>query len=56
MLCTQCFETANPPGTTRVFTLPGTLAKVFCEGCGYTEVDNTGRCISPTCKIHGGNP
>ena len=24
-------------------------AAVLCEGCGHTEVDHNGRCVSPHC-------
>ena len=26
---------------------------VLCEGCGPTQVDHTGVCVSPDCSNHG---
>lgn len=37
---------------------PGFGYPVICEGCGFTTVDEQGRCNAPDCleKGHPGNP
>ena len=30
----------------------GIIARVICEGCGGTQVDHTGRCVSNCDKLH----
>ena len=35
-------------------TETGFLLDVICEGCGVTQVDHTGKCVSKLClKKHG---
>ena len=35
-------------------TANGLYAVVLCEGCGITQVDHTGKCVSPHCyEKHG---
>ncbi len=64
--CTQC--TADLLGeeghsgdfvglSTAQETAAGRYLPVLCEGCGYTQVDHTGRCVSSDCiKQHGKSP
>lgn len=32
-------------------TTNGLYASAICEGCGYIQVDHTGRCVSPDCLV-----
>ena len=31
----------------------GLVACVICEGCDFTEVDHTGKCVAVYCELHG---
>lgn len=40
--------------STKEDTIKGLYAVVLCEGCGATQVDHTGKCVSPDCyEKHG---
>jgi hypothetical protein len=39
--------------TTEMDTRNGYYASVLCEGCGFIEVDHTGKCVRVHCKKHG---
>jgi hypothetical protein len=32
-------------------TAAGKFPVVICEGCGHTQVDHTGKCVSPNCLV-----
>lgn len=32
-------------------TKKGLFASVICEGCGFVQVDHTGKCISSYCEV-----
>lgn len=56
--CLQCsqmmgFESPDLDGiSTEEDTKNGLYAMVLCEGCGPTQVDHTGRCISNCLEKH----
>lgn len=59
-LCMQCsFDTWGEDGknfagkTIEKDTKNGFYTKVFCEGCGLTQVDHTGKCVSKKCVKDG---
>ena len=59
--CTQCSEEYFDKDykdfagiSTAEHTKNGMFAEVLCEGCGFTQVDRTGICVSLGCyKKHG---
>lgn len=58
--CYQCAEELGFPTTdlanisTKEDTTNNMFATVLCEGCGFTQVDHEGKCISPDClRKHG---
>ena len=34
-------------------TAKGLYASALCEGCGFIQVDHTGKCITENCSEHG---
>lgn len=62
-LCLQCAEeeglgTCNKDLAylvTKAQAVEGLYAKVYCEGCGLTIVDHTGKCVSKACSERHGD-
>ncbi|MFC1453656.1 hypothetical protein ACFLQL_00565 [Verrucomicrobiota bacterium] len=62
--CKQCVEelfdgpqegvTNDMEGlSTEEDTKEGLFPSVLCEGCGFIQVDHTGKCVTPDCPKHG---
>jgi hypothetical protein len=34
-------------------TQKGLVVRCICEGCGFIEVDHTGKCVAKYCEMHG---
>lgn len=53
--CKQCSEELYGENLGDLKGLEKGRRKVLCEGCGFTLVDEEGRCISPYCPKHSRN-
>jgi len=61
--CKQCseelfgknyYELTNLGGPDRELLKDEKGWEVLCEGCGWTYVDHTGKCLNPQCLKHHG--
>ena len=54
--CVACAMEMGQPTDFAGECKPGYYALVTCEGCGWIQVDSTGRCVSMDCFRRHGKP